>query len=332
MLVRMKDFRTNRAAGAALSASAYVVALVVAILVVRATGLTGALAQTALGHAGGHRGHLRRLGGPQQLEHVRPLLEPAASGHRRVLRLGRLGSAERAADPRDRAGAAVRGAAHQQLLPRLAGADQGGLPLRGLPPRLRTSLLAGQLPGDPPVPHRHGVPRLPADVCGIARTGRAGSDGWTSWPRWWSSGRSLWPSSPTSSCASFAADPANRGRCIRTGLWALSRHPNYLGEISHLVGIMAVRARGFPALVVDGDRSGGHHGDVRLGERADDGEAGSRDAGRLSGIPGTHADAATPGPAGRAETVRRRRVPARRALLLLPVLAHLDRRGAAATC
>ncbi len=45
----MRSFRTNRAAGAAASASAYVVALVVAVLVVRATGLTGALVQTALG-------------------------------------------------------------------------------------------------------------------------------------------------------------------------------------------------------------------------------------------------------------------------------------------
>ncbi len=48
MLVRMSTFRSNRAAGVAVSVSAYVVALVAAILVVRATGLTGAVAQTAL--------------------------------------------------------------------------------------------------------------------------------------------------------------------------------------------------------------------------------------------------------------------------------------------
>jgi hypothetical protein len=50
MLAEMKQTRrTNRAAGVAISAAAYVAALVVAVLVVRATGLSGALAQLGLG-------------------------------------------------------------------------------------------------------------------------------------------------------------------------------------------------------------------------------------------------------------------------------------------
>ena len=35
----------------------------------------------------------------------------------------------------------------------------------------------------------------------------------------------------------FARDPANRGRTINVGLWARSRHPNYLGEIGFWCGM-----------------------------------------------------------------------------------------------
>lgn len=43
----------------------------------------------------------------------------------------------------------------------------------------------------------------------------------------------------------FNADPANRGRFISSGLWAVSRHPNYFGEILLWIGVAIIA---FPAL------------------------------------------------------------------------------------
>lgn len=40
----------------------------------------------------------------------------------------------------------------------------------------------------------------------------------------------------------FKADPNNRGRFIKTGLWSISQHPNYFGEIMLWIGVLLIAA------------------------------------------------------------------------------------------
>lgn len=42
--------------------------------------------------------------------------------------------------------------------------------------------------------------------------------------------------------SAFKANPANEGEYIKTGLWSLSRHPNYFGEIVLWIGVFMVAA------------------------------------------------------------------------------------------
>ncbi|TYZ66166.1 hypothetical protein PybrP1_006749 [[Pythium] brassicae (nom. inval.)] len=45
----------------------------------------------------------------------------------------------------------------------------------------------------------------------------------------------------------FRRDARNAGKFIQSGLWAYSRHPNYLGEITMWLGIFSIAVHGLPS-------------------------------------------------------------------------------------
>lgn len=50
----------------------------------------------------------------------------------------------------------------------------------------------------------------------------------------------LWEAISDLQLARFKANPSNRGKLMRTGLWRYSRHPNYFGEIVLWWGIFLI--------------------------------------------------------------------------------------------
>src|SRR3989304_1728734 len=67
---------------------------------------------------------------------------------------------------------------------------------------------------------------------------------------WWTwralpSGPSASPSRREAACkhpAPFKADPVNRGKGMRSGGWAYTRHPNYFGDATQWWGLYVIAA------------------------------------------------------------------------------------------
>jgi steroid 5-alpha reductase family enzyme len=55
--------------------------------------------------------------------------------------------------------------------------------------------------------------------------------------------------------SSFSNDPSTKGRYIKSGVWAISRHPNYAGEIFMWIGIFMSCASVFEANTVNANVS-----------------------------------------------------------------------------
>lgn len=132
------------------------------------------------------------------------------------------------------------GAPDLQLGGRLDRPAPRGLALRGHQGEDRRALLAGQLRGHPHVPHGGGLLRVPAHVAGphLERTPlldrRRGHRGHARGHRDRDRGRRA---------AARVRQDQEAGRGIQTGLWRYSRHPNYFGELTLLVGPLPLRLR-----------------------------------------------------------------------------------------
>ncbi len=248
--------------GVAVSAAAYVVALVVAILVVRATGLSGPLVQTGRSAPSSPRWSSSP---PRSRSNNSSMYDPywslqplAIAGYYVWTGWGALSGRQILVAVLALLYAVRLTANFYRDWPGLTKEDfryVGFRRTRGAP------LLAGELPGDPPLSHDHGVPRLPADVRGgRVRQAERRSAGWTWWRPLVVLGAIALAFVADEQLRIFRSDPANRGRCIGTGLWARSRHPNYLGEITTWWGFWLFALAASPKLVVDGRRRGGHHG------------------------------------------------------------------------
>jgi steroid 5-alpha reductase family enzyme len=240
----MKTLRTSRAAGAAISAAAYLVAPVVAIVVVRATGLGGPLIQLALGtlvatvviFAASVALDNSSMYDPYWS--LQPLAIAAyyvwaagsAVGGREilVLALAALYAVRLTANfYRDWPGLAKEDFRYAAFR-RSAGRLYWPVSFLGIHLFPTIMVFLGCLP-------MYAVARAGADAGG-APSGSSGGSGLLSWLDVVGTVVVLAAVAlafvADEQLRDFRRDPANRGRSIRTGLWAHSRHPNYLGEIT----------------------------------------------------------------------------------------------------
>jgi steroid 5-alpha reductase family enzyme len=247
MLVAMtQTLRTSRAAGVAMSAAAYLVALAVAILVVRATGLAGALVRLALGtfvatvviFAASVALDNSSIYDPYwslqpvaiAAYHVWSAGSAVSGREILVLALAALYAARLTANFfRDWPGLAKEDFRYAAFR-RSAGRLYWPVSFLGIHLFPTIMVFLGCLP-------MYAVARAAAsaDSAGPSGSAPAGPAGALGWPDIVAALVVLAAIAlafvADEQLRDFRRDPANRAQSIRAGLWAHSRHPNYLGEI-----------------------------------------------------------------------------------------------------